>query len=416
MKRWTRAALAAALCAALLLSGLMLPGLGSASSVYLMAANDQVVEMTAENMPMMVNGTLYVPYTLLSSRSNGGVNLRLNAVYSASRRTMLVSSGQQGVTFDTQANTAYDIQGNELSVRAVVRNGMAFLPVDWLCSYFGVIGYSVIWTRYGTLVRITNSYAVLSDEDFVDAAKGKLAENLRSYQESIAPSATPTPTPAPRPTPTSTPAPTPPVVQTSVPPVASAPPEVQPSQAPQPSPEPSEEPEEGAELTLALRWGEQGEQAARLLEERGLRALFLLTGEELREQDDAVRRLVGAGHSVGLVLTGTDGEECLDQAREGRKLLAGVARCGTVVACADGADQAGRDALREAGYVLWTASVRGERYSSGEALVRGLNPNRLNYVELDCGAAGLSFLRSALNAMDSANCTVRQATAPMLGA
>ena len=47
MKRWTRAALAAALCAALLLSGLMLPGLGSASSVYLMAANDQVVEMTA---------------------------------------------------------------------------------------------------------------------------------------------------------------------------------------------------------------------------------------------------------------------------------------------------------------------------------------------------------------------------------
>lgn len=414
MKHWMKMAAAVVLCAALLLGVLVLPGLSSASSsVYLMAVNDKTMEMTAENMPMMVNGTLYVPYTMLTSRVTE-INLRVTALYSTTRRTLLVSSGQKAVTFDTRANTATDIQGNPLEVRAAVRNSMVFLPVDWLCSYFDAISYSLIPTQYGTLVRITNSDAILGDAEFADAARGKLAENLRRYQESIAPSPTPTPLSSPAPTPTVQPS-QPPVVQPSAPPVQSDPPPVvQPSQNPDSSPSPSQEPDEGAELYLALRWDAQGEQAAQLLEERGLRGLFLLTGEELLRQDDAVRRLVGAGHGVGLYLSDGSGEDCLALATEGRSLLADIARCDTVIVSGDGLDPSSRDALLDAGYVLWDAAVRGERYASGEALVRSLDLRRMNYVELNCGDGDIIFLRSSLNAMESGNCRIYQPTAPVL--
>lgn len=408
MKRWMKIA-AAALCTALLLTGLMLPGLSSASSsVYLMAVNDKTVEMTAENMPMMVNGTLYVPYTMLTSRVTE-INLRVTALYSTTRQTLLVSGGPKAVTFDIRANTATDIQGNTLDVRAAVRNNMVFLPVGWLCSYFDTISYSLIPTQYGTLVRITNNDAILGDAEFADAAKGKLAENLRRYQDSIAPSASPSAVPTVQPSRS-------PLVQPSAPPVQqpSAPPVVQPSQPPSPSPSPSQEPEEGAELYLALRWGGQGEQTAQLLESRGLRCLFLFTGEELRQQDDAVRRLVGTGHGIGLYLPGAAGEDCPTLAAEGRSLLADIARCDTVIISGEGLDQSGRDALLDAGYVLWDASLRGTQYSSGEALVRGLDIRRMNYVELSCGEGEAAFLRSALNAMESGNCGVNQPTASVL--
>lgn len=409
MNQRKKGLLAAALCAALLLGGLMLPGLGSSSSsaIYLMAVNEKVVTMTAENMPMMVNGTLYVPYTLLTSRVTE-INLRVTALYSTTKRTLLVSGGQKAVTFDTRANTAVDIQGNALDVRAAVRNNMVFLPLDWLCSYFDAIDYSLIPTQYGTLVRITNSDAILGDEEFADAAKGKLAENLRKYQDSIVPSASPTPSATPVPTP---------AVQPSTPPVQpSAPPPPVQSQPPavQNTPPPSQPPEEGAELYLALRWGGQGEQAAQLLESYGLRGLFLFTCEELRDNDDAVRRLVGAGHSIGLDAAGAEGGECLELAAEGRKLLADIARCGTAIVSGGGLDQDSRETLLEAGYVLWDAAVQGGRYSSGEALVRSLDIRHMNYVELSCGDGELAFLRSALSAMDSASCTVLQPTAPVL--
>ena len=44
----------------------------------------------------------------------------------------------------------------------------------------------------------------------------------------------------------------------------------------------------------------------------------------------------------------------------------------------------------------------------------GLNARRVNYVELDCGRGGTTFLRGALSAMAEENCQIYQATAPAL--
>ena len=373
MKRWKRIALAA-LCAALVLLAAATAS-GSPSEVYLMAVNDRVLTTTAGNMPTVVGGVLYVPYTMLSSR-DGGINLGVTAMYSSTRRTVMVSDdGQRGVEFDTRSNTAQDISGNPVSVRAVVRNSMVLLPIDWLCQYFGTIRCTRTQTRYGVLVRVTNNAAILNDRDFVDAADNLLADSLKTYLSTVNEGGD---TPAP-------------------------------SAGVQPTSPPS-----GAELFLAFRWGSESQECARALESRERRGLFLFTAGELREQGGLVRRLVAAGHTVGLVLTGEDGPECLAQGSEGRELLAAAARYNALVVSAEALDEEGRDALTQAGYVVWTPTVRGNDWSSGPALVRGLSVRRVNYVELECGPGSAALLREALRAMEEGNCQIYQATAPAL--
>lgn len=383
MKRAFQIILAAALCAALL-AGLISTAGAAPANVYQMAVNDTPVEMTAGNMPMMVGGVLYVPYTMLSSRTTG-INLGVTAQYNSPRWTLTVSDGQRTVTFDLQNNTSYDTFDTPLSIRAVARNAMVFLPIMWLCDYFGSIRCSLTYTRYGTLVRVTNSAVILSDAEYVDAAASLMANNYDRYLESIQPPPTPVSTP-------------------------------RPSAAPSPTvtPRPSELPGQGAEVVLAYRWGDQAEEAARLLENANQRALFLFAPEELAAQDGLVRRLAARGHTIGLFLAGESGEECLAQAEEGSALLAAIARCPVFLVEAPALSGDGRAALEEAGYVLWEPDLRGEDYSSASAVMRALSAWGLNRVELTCDEPGLALSRNLWSAMTSASCRVRQATAPLL--
>ena len=369
MKNWKKGLLAAALCGLLAL-GIAAPTFGASGTVYLMAVNERVLDVTAENMPTVMGGVLYVPYTMLSIRDTG-INLGVSALYSTTKRTVLVSNGQAGIVFDLQSNTAEDLKGNPVSARAMVRNSMPLLPIDYLCNYFGTISCSRVRSNYGVVIRLTNGAAVMRDSEFVDAAANILADILRGYYASLAPgAATPTPT---------------------VPPTA---PPVQ------------------AEVLLALRWGEYGEELVRLMEDRGERVLFLFTVEELREQDNAVRRLIAAGHTVGVALTGEDAETCAAQLVEGRRLLGSIARYCALVVSAGALDGEGRETLRQEGCAVWTPDFRGGDYDSGELLVEALTPQLANRVE--CGAESTAFLRSLLAAMDEESCYLRQVTAPLL--
>lgn len=185
MKGWKGITLAAlALCALLAAGVFWLKASAAGGPVYLMAVNEKVLDTTPENMPTIMGGTLYVPYTMLSIRDSG-INLGVSALYSTTRRTVLVSNGQIGVVFDIQNNTAQDLQNNPVAARAMVRNSMIFVPIDWLCSYFGTISCSRVRTPYGTLIRVTNGAVVLRDPDFVDAAGSQLEEKQRNYLNSI---------------------------------------------------------------------------------------------------------------------------------------------------------------------------------------------------------------------------------------
>ena len=375
MRRWKKTA-ALALCALVLAGALSLSASASPGNVNLMAVNERVLlDLTADNMPRTVGGVLYVPYTMLSYQATG-IDLGVNAMYSTTKRTLLVTDGQLGVVFDTRANNAQDLSGAEVSAQAMVRNGTVFVPIDWLCDYFGTISCTRTSTRHGTLIRLTSSSAILSDRSFVSAADNQLAGSLSRYLESGGRGEGENPVPS--------------------------------------GGAEASEPPSGGELYLALLWGDDGEECVRLAEGRGLRALFLFTPEQLREQDDLVRRLVGAGHTIGLSLEGEDVEACMDQAADGRGLLAAIARCPALVAGAPNLDREGRDALAQDGFAVWQPTLKGADYSTGAALARKLDPQQVNYVEIGCGSGGARFLRAALDAMEEENCRIYQATAPVL--
>ena len=201
--------MAVLLLAMLLLGGLILSASGSAT-IYLMSVNNRVFVMTEENMPVMSGGQLYIPYTMVSEQFTG-IDLGVNARYSAVRGTLTVTDGVNAVIFDVKKSNSYDLWGNPLQAKALVRNAMVYIPVQWLCSFFKHLNYSLVDTPYGILVRLTDSDDALPDAMFVDAADDQLRKNWQDYQKSIetpsVPTATPTPTPTPTPTsaPTSTP-------------------------------------------------------------------------------------------------------------------------------------------------------------------------------------------------------------------
>lgn len=369
-KRWLRR-LIPILLAALLLCALIFPASGA--TVYFMSVNDMVLEMTAENMPLVVSSVLYVPYTMFSSRITN-VDLGVRAQYSASRGILTVTDGEKTVTFDTRRNTAYDENGTTVRAQAVVRNSMAFLPVHWLCNYFPTVRYTLNHTPHGILVRIVNDAVKLTDAQFVDAATDMLYENLLRYQSSIA-----EPDPSPSPTATATPEPTP-------------------TASPSPSPPPTTTPAPTPEVWLAFRAGSNTAEAADALEKAGLQGLFLFTSSELIVQDDLVRRLIGHGHQVGLALTGSDPESCLTQLTVGRQLMSDIARCPVFIVSAAELDAEHHQTLRDTGCTIWSATLEAGNTDSA-ALLNSLAPAQENYLQFTCDETGVALLTRCLSSL-----------------
>ena len=356
-------------CTALLL-GIAASASSSTSGIYFMAVNEKIHEMTPENMPMVVGGVLYVPYTLLSIRDTG-INLGVSAQYSTTRRTVLVSNGHLAVTFNLQANNAYDPQGNVMAgVRAVVRNSMVFLPIAWICAHFGEISYTASRTPYGTLVRVTNDAAILNDAAFIDAANGILRDNLISYQQAVSQQEDP-----------------------SV----------------EPSSEPTVQPDSGPIVYLGFLPGTAAEPIAQQLESLNQRAVFFFSVQQLPESDDLVRRLVGAGHTVALDLSGSTVSDCVQQAREGSRLLSDIARCPVYIVRANNLTEDARAQLAQEGWAVWAPTLWAGDVSSASQLLAQLSYSQPNYVEAACETQYQSMLTSALRSLAGSEYRLYQA-------
>ena len=96
-----------------------------------------------------------------------------------------------------------------------------------------------------------------------------------------------------------------------------------------------------------------------------------------------------------LILTGADAETCLAELEQGRALLAALTCSGAAIVSAEQLSQEGRRQLEEAGCVLWQATVNGDGYTAA-AIAGRIRPERLNRVELTCGAGSASRLNALL--------------------
>ena len=297
------------LCALVLCLGLLTTALsaGSTESPCFVAINENLLRLEDQFIPIAISGQYYIPYAVLDSRLTGLV-LGVDPIYNSILRTLTVYNREQMLTFDLTDGSCTDRNGVSYpSARAVTRNGRVYIPARFTCEYFGFT-YSTIITSYGPMVRIRNSSSVMGDSEYVGQAQMAMENRLREWRGVQNPTTTPTPVPS---------------VPASVP-------------SPTATNRPTNKSDVRTYLTFRVDKTEGLDTILGQLEQNGMKALFFFPCAELADYDAAVRKVLCAGHRVGLLADGTTTAEVTAQAEEGGRLLAQIAHLSTNTVLAPG--------------------------------------------------------------------------------
>lgn len=232
------------------------------------AAADEKLEFISINdtlPPELINGAVsyggltYVPYYTFSSYGLG-----VSYSYFSFRSTAELYTRDRQLFFELTTGKTYDGEGTEYSGAAILRSGVVYLPLGLMCRFFDHITYSYITgNEYGSILRITTSDVVLTDAEFLQAARILMRSYYTDYNNRTDTDA-----------PTGTPEPVPP-------------------------PTPAEETHEGEKLTISFS-GTPTAETLDTLDRYGVKTCFFLSGEEILADPDALRRALGAGHTLGV--------------------------------------------------------------------------------------------------------------------
>lgn len=312
--------LAATSLSLLFLGGQILPFASHATeTVFFTAANDSVLPLDDSTMPLWIDGQLYVPYTVFDANTTG-INIGTHSTRNAAAGTATVYNLAHTLMFDLNAGNSVDQRSNLVyPYKAVLRQGIPFLPVAGVCNFFGLT-YSYQNTNYGYLLRLKGNNVVLSDSRFIDAADSLLSSMLKDFQQVDLPVVT---TPEPEP-------------------------------SPPPAPETAEEPEAPeippTPLVLGIHLHDHNVPLPQALGEVNAKAVFFFTPEQLETEGNTLRYVLGEGHYIGLKVTGETLEEVLEQIDRGNALLFQQARLTTQMISTQTSWQ---DSLRPLGFIPW---------------------------------------------------------------
>lgn len=390
MKKWI-----AALCAAALCLVLVLPAAGAENmKVYQLAVNDKFAdgeEINPASMPIYVDLSVYVPYTVFD-RNSTGVNLGTTAGLTTQdgQQLLVIYNRQINLYFEIETGICRDSIGNYYDMRAVVRNNMVFVPASATCNLLGLVyTYQPITDDSSQiLIRITNGNQALTTAQFMSSGRAAMEWRYNAYMRSLEPQPSPSPTPTPTPTPTAT-----------------------------PDPDGGEIDHSDVSVCLAFRCTGAGgaEEILTALAGRKVTGLFLFYPEELAQNDTLVRRIVGEGHTVGLIARGETAEQAAAALEEGNRLLERIAWQRTRIALAEGGDGVA-EALEEAGWHCWRGNVDGaSQTGSGAAssyqIMNALE--RLNgkqaWITMNDGTASATALARLLERLSEDKYTLRPA-------
>lgn len=309
--------------------GLFLPIPVSAADLYFTAINERIEYLTSDTMPFWSGGILYVPYTVFDKNLNSTqTDLGITVSYNSRTKSTvtLYNLRQQMLTFDlVSGNCRDELSGEVFPYRAIMRNGKPYLPLEMVCSFFGLSwSYNSLPSiPQGYLVRIMSSDVVLDDSTFINSAGYLLDRRLQAYTQTLIPGETTTP-------------------NTAVPgDEISQEEEVTPTNIP---------------TYLAVRCESEECLLSILntLESSGRYAVFFLTPQLLEAQGDLVRRMLGTGHSVGILALGEDADQTKQILQEGRLILEQQALTRTTLAYVP-QDQI--TAIERDGWVCWDETM-----------------------------------------------------------
>ena len=368
-KNWIVWLLTAALCLGLLAAP------ARAETICFVALNDNIPPISGDTIPIWSGGVLYVPYTIFDRTLVNNVDL---GVYvSRSSTSVTLWNMRQILVFDLVTGACWDDISGEVFdyARAIVRNGRPYVPLQMVCDFFG-LSCSYINLPQGDMVRIKSSDVGLNDAEFVDAAGDLINRRLREYSQSL----TPDPTPA----------------------VPSDPPQTNLGD------DPEEETSTGSVSTYLAFACESGAGIGEILDTldgRDVYALFLLTPQVIAEEGDLVRRILGTGHSLGILAQGTGLEQTRALPEEGNQLLEALVRTRTTVACVPEGQQT---ALEREGWICWEETLAlapsdtvGANTFASNTLRRLEGRTRSTYLTMEGGENTARVLSSLLRQLEN---------------
>ncbi|SMC57838.1 polysaccharide deacetylase family protein [Papillibacter cinnamivorans] len=299
----------------------VIPRVNAVNDVYFTAVNDAFLDLNDETMPFWSGGLSYVPCTVFS-----GTNLGVFYAQNTTEKTLTLYNIKKTLTFEMNSGTCYDQDGATYSYRTITRNGKAYIPISFVCSFFDLT-YSYIKSDLSPIIRIKNSKAVLSDSIFADAAAQLMQYRLNQYMstqpspEISSPVVTPTPTPS------------------------------------------GGSGKENVRVYLAFDGCPTASTEAILdkLDEYGYKAIFFFSPDQLDGADDLIRRIVGSGHSIGL--SGSEdstAQALLDGFEEGNRRLRETGCLQTRIVSVPNLTSEQYQLLTQNGYCCWSWSINAE--------------------------------------------------------
>jgi len=192
--------------------------------------------------------------------------------YFDSKSTALLYSGNKQIFFELTTGNSYDSYYTPYSVSAVFKYGQVYVPVAWVCNYFG-LGYSYInGTGYGDILRIKNGGEVLTDSQFLEAATSLMRSRYNEYYGNVDP-------------------------------VSPLPSQTQPSD--------SETDTASASLSFI---GLPSDKMLESMDAYAVKVCFFVTAAEATASPDTIRRIYGSGHSIGIYCSSSPESECTEAA------------------------------------------------------------------------------------------------------
>lgn len=229
------------------------------SGLCFTATNDMLLDLGS--LTTFVSGIAYVPAKVFST-----YGVYFNYFESKSTATLYNSSKQ--IFFELTTGNTFDSSDQNYSVSATFKNGQVYVPVAWVCNYFGLYYSYISGDGYGDIIRIKNGTEVLTDSQFLNAASSPMRSHYDEYYGQSTP-ATPTPS----------------------------------------QPVSSSTKTEIASVSLSFI-GLPSEKLLDSLDNYASMVCFFVTAQEVASSPDIIRRICGSGHSIGIYCSSSPEEEC----------------------------------------------------------------------------------------------------------
>lgn len=297
----------AALLALTILLACVLPAPAASASggVCFIALNEKLLDLGTS--AFIQDGVVYVPCTVFEY-------FKIYYTYHYTNSTASLFNTSIQVYFDMVSGTAYDANGNNYEIGAIIRGGVVHVPVGFISYLFGLDCSYIDGGEHGDVCRIKDGNQRMTDSQFIEIAGTLMATYYDSYIRSQ-------------------------------------------NQGKPDDPGKTDEQDNKGCIVYLSFLGLPSDALLETLEKASIRACFLLSPQEIEAAPDRVRQIAGAGHNIGIAC----GEDLGADYERGAALLFEAARLTTrLVALPVGAElEAYAEQIADKGLALLGCDIDG---------------------------------------------------------